>query len=893
MIATQERIDLNALKQSVDLLALVRSRGHEPTRHGNNRWKINCPFHDDKEASLIITPAKNLWHCMGCDRGGSAIDFIKESDQLTTGQAIRELAARSNGLIKPASELKPDPEPPERTPEQQKLLNKAAEFYHKALHRYAEGRSYLRDRGIADAALLETFKVGFANGTLHDALPSDGDLLQDLQAVGLIDHRGKEHFRDCVVFPIHDEHGNVLEMYGRKIHDNAHIKHLYLPGPHAGVFNYACARSFKDLLLTESVLDACALWQAGFKNTIALYGTNGLTNDHLTLFRIHGTEQITLVMDGDQAGRSAAERLTAKLQAQGLDVCAVDLSKGEDPNSYLQSHSVEDFGKLLQQAHTGKAASANPLLEEARIEKNGNGFRLSVQQRAYDVTIGERRSGKIRATIKALTTDRLRFHIDTVELYQARSRKSFTADAAKLYGQDPDSIALDLNRIIRECDATAEDPDAHDVPEVIRLTEKDRREAEAFGRRKDLLDTIAKDIRQCGYIGERANVLTAYLAMTSRKMLNPLALMVLSGSGAGKSAMQDTVLSLCPEEDLVKVTSLTERALFYKDETSLKHKVLALEELAGAEDASYAVRNLISSGVLVIETTVKDPTTGRMTTMQNTVYGPTAVFLTTTQPDLDPETCSRFMLASIDESPEQTKRILEAQRKARTVDGLRQRLRRDAVREKHHRFQRLLRPVDVRNPFGELLTYTDDRLLMRRDNPKYLALIDAVAFLHQMQKPVKRLTESGTTIEYIEVSLRDIALANELAAEILGHSLDELSGPSRKLLLLIEDMVTKWAAKQNTEPHLIEFSRKQLREHARWTDYQVRTHLAQLVELEYVAAVSGRFGQQYQYRLLWDGRGRDGQSFMLGLKPIEQLRREAEALGMDVNLEGQNSNLEG
>ena len=245
----QERIDLKVLKQSIDLLALVRSRGHEPKRHGNAKWKINCPFHEDKDASLVITPAKSLWQCFGCGKAGSAIDFIAFHDHLTTGQAIRELAAKSNGMVKSAAEIEKAPEPPPRTPQQQAILNKTAEFYHKTFQQCPEGREYLKARGLSDPALLETFRVGYANEMIKDALPPDGDLIADLKAIGILNAEGREHFRDCVVFPIYDPAGtgNVLGMYGRKIHPDARVKHLYrrLAGiahpvtPHT--FRHSCA----------------------------------------------------------------------------------------------------------------------------------------------------------------------------------------------------------------------------------------------------------------------------------------------------------------------------------------------------------------------------------------------------------------------------------------------------------------------------------------------------------------------------------------------------------------------------------------------------------------------------------------------------------------------------
>jgi DNA primase catalytic core len=890
----KNQVDLKALKASVDLLALARSRGHDPKRHGSEKWKIKCPFHDDAEASLVITPGRNLWHCFGCDKGGSAIDFVALADGITTGEAIRRLAEQSGGLVRTAAAIAAPHAPPPRTAQQQTLLNKASEFYHKALFKHPEGRAYLKARGLAEPALLETFRVGYANDTIREAIPPEGELLDDLKAVGILDGQGREHFRDCVVFPIHDAQGNVTGLYGRKVHDQAKVKHLYLPGPHRGVWNRAGARSFKTLLLTEGILDAATLWQAGYKNALACYGTNGLTEDHLQLFRENQTEAVYLVMDGDDAGRQAATRLTPRLKAEGLDVFTVNLPDGEDPNDFFQRHTAEDFDALLKAA--GKTAEPVPQTEQAarsgaeQLEALPDGFRVRFtpaepgKARAYDVRMLEADPRKLRATIKATTPDRNRFHIDTVDLLSARSRKTFIADAAELYREEPAILTLDLNRILSHCEAKAAKPDAPAEAPVVRVTEEQRKEAERYGRRADLLDAIGQDIEKGGFIGERANGLTGYLTMTSRKMDDPLALLILSASGAGKSALQDAALAFCPPEDLVKVTSLTERALFYKDENSLRHKVLALEEAAGAEDAFYALRNLISQKVLAIESTIKDPTTGRHTTMENCVYGPTAVLLTTTRPDVDPETRSRFLITTIDESREQTRRILEAQRKARTLEGFRLKLQRKAIYERHHAFQRLLKPLAVFNPFGALLSFSDERMLMRRDHPKYLQLMDTIAFVRQMQKPVKQMTAEGQAYDYIEVALRDIALANELALEILGKTLDELSGPSRRLLLLIEELVSAKARERHEQPSGVLFTRRELREFTRWSDYQIHHYLNQLVAMEYLVPVAGRNGQQFQYRLMWEGQGKEGERFVLGLKSVEQLRKEANLLGLEAYL---------
>jgi len=274
-----------------------------------------------------------------------------------------------------------------------------------------------------------------------------------------------------------------------------------------------------------------------------------------------------------------------------------------------------------------------------------------------------------------------------------------------------------------------------------------------------------------------------------------------------------------------------------------------------------------------------------LTTQVNTVHGPTAVFQTTTQPDIDAETRSRFVITSVDESPEQTKAILEAQRNRHTLDGLRRKTQREAIIKRHHAFQRLLKPWPVINPFEPLLSYSEDRLAVRRDNPKYLNLILAVTFLHQMQRPVKHDAETG--LDYIETTLDDVAIANELATALFGQTLDELSRPSRELLKLIRKMVDglekadrQKGAKSIGAAVATTFNRRAVREFTGWSDYQVKIHIKQLEDLEYLVPLSGRRGQSFCYRLAWEGEGQDGERFLPGLVSAEDLRHKAEVVGL-------------
>jgi DNA primase len=292
---------------------------------------------------------------------------------------------------------------------------------------------------------------------------------------------------------------------------------------------------------------------------------------------------------------------------------------------------------------------------------------------------------------------------------------------------------------------------------------------------------LREAFHQAGIIGEETNTLVAYLAGVSRKLERPLAIIIQSASAAGKTTLMDAVLSFFPEEERVKYSAMTGQSLYYLGETNLKHKILAVVEEAGAEKASYALKLLQSEGELTIASTGKDPATGKMVTQEYHVEGPVMIFLTTTAIDLDEELQNRCLTLAVDESAEQTGRIHQLQRERRTLAGLIARAERQDVLKKLRNAQRLLQPVDVLNPYAPSLTFATARTRNRRDHEKYLTLIDAIALLHQHQRETRTLPNAGGQ-RFIEVTLDDIALANELAPEILGRSLDELPPQTRRLL---------------------------------------------------------------------------------------------------------------
>lgn len=232
------------------------------------------------------------------------------------------------------------------------------------------------------------------------------------------------------------------------------------------------------------------------------------------------------------------------------------------------------------------------------------------------------------------------------------------------------------------------------------------------------------------------------------------------------------------------------------------------------------------------------------------------IFLTTTAIEVDEELLNRCLVLSVDEGRTQTEAIHRLQRARRTLEGLLGRRERDHLTRLHQNAQRLLRPLAVVNPFAEALTFLSDKTRTRRDHEKYLTLIDAVALLHQHQREVKSTTWRGEAIEYVEVTREDLALANRLAHEVLGRSLDELPPQTRRLLGEIAALVAARMSAQAIPRDDVRFTRKDVRDATGWSDTQLRVHLARLAELEYVLVHRGARGQSFEYELLYDGDGR-------------------------------------
>jgi DNA primase catalytic core len=886
-----------------------------------------CPFHDDKTPSLVISSDTNLFNCFGCGAAGSVIDWVMKTQNLGFRDAADLLrvdfplaASGQKATPKPEAKAQPD------RIQHQDLLQRVTEFYHNTLKQNPDVQAYLEKRGLLNAELIDAFKLGFSNRSLHTKLASADtrvgkDQRAELVEVGLFHKTGHELFNGCLVVPVLDENGLVLDMYGRKISTKlrkSSPRHLYLPGSHAGVWNSQALAVGSEVILCESLIDAMTFWVNGYRNVTASYGTGGFTSDHLVAFEQAGVQRVLIAYDRDGAGDTAAEKLAGQLMDEGLEVFRVVFPQGLDANEYArQSDSAHGaLGQVLRQAQwmgngkaserqlamnvdglmvdgeTGEVIGLEPVeVEPAPVEVAPAPVEavepVAVSDLAADeqegelvITLGDliyrvrgldRNAHAEQLKINLLARRGEHFHVDNLDLYAARARFSFIKQASLELSLDEARLKADLGKLLvflesRQAKVAQEKLDEQQG-QMGQVALNDRERAEALKLLKDpsLLSRILADLEFCGVIGENTNKLVSYLATVSRKLDKPLAVMIQSSSAAGKSSLMDAVLNMIPAEERIQFSAMTGQSLFYMGETNLKNKILAISEEEGADQASYALKLLQSEGEVSIASTGKNATTGQLETQQYRVEGPVMLFMTTTAIDIDEELMNRCLVLSVNESREQTEAIHRMQRQRQTIEGLLADQDKKARVTLHQNAQRLLRPLLVANPFAEKLTFLSDKTRTRRDHMKYLTLIQTVTLLHQYQRPIKRIEHHGKLLEYIEVTPADIEIANRLAHEVLGRSLDELPPQTRNLLALILDMVKAGCEAQQLKQSDFRFSRKEVRDYCHWGNTQLKVHLGRLEEMEYLLVHRGGRGQKIVYELLYQGEGVNGERFMQGL----------------------------
>ncbi len=345
-----------------------------------------CPFHDDKTPSFYVSPAKGLCKCFACGKGGNAVHFIMEHEQMSYPEALKYLAKKYGIEIK-ERELSSEEKIAQSERESLFIVNNfARDYFQSILKNHVDGRSigmaYFRSRGFRDD-IIEKFQLGYCTES-HDALAQEalkkGYKKDYLVKTGLCyetdDHRLRDRFWGRVIFPVHTLSGKVVAFGGRVLAGATKgVKVKYVNSPESEIYHksnelygiyFAKQAIVKQdrCFLVEGYTDVISMHQSGIENVVASSGT-ALTPGQIRM--IHRfTNNMTVLYDGDAAGIKASIRGIDMLLEEGMNVKVCLLPDGDDPDSFARKHNATEFQAFIQENETDFIRfKTNLLLEDA------------------------------------------------------------------------------------------------------------------------------------------------------------------------------------------------------------------------------------------------------------------------------------------------------------------------------------------------------------------------------------------------------------------------------------------------------------------------------------------------------------------------------------------------
>ncbi len=420
-------------------------------------------------------------------------------------------------------------------------------------------------------------------------------------------------------------------------------------------------------------------------------------------------------------------------------------------------------------------------------------------------------------------------HVDKLIRKVAEKLEVGTSVTAKALTELTDS--LEKYRL-EQIDALNEDTNQRRV-----LSKDEEKKARLYLSSPNLMQRTKDDIGRAGVIGEEINRLLMYIIFTSRKKENPLHVISLGSSGIGKTHLQEKVGALIPDEDKLEITSLSGNAFYYFGRHELQNKLVLIEDMDGAQDVLYPLREIISKK-RISKTVVIKNTKGETRSITLRVEGPVCIAGCTTQESIYEDNANRSFLIYIDESEVQDQRIMEYQRKdaAGKIDKKEQ----SEIVTQFKNMQRILQPVKVRNPFAMKLHIPKEILKPRRTNAHYLAFIEAVTFYHQFQRDRKQDKQTGE--EYIETTLEDIQEANTLLRDMLLRKSDELNGATRNYL----EQLKAWLSKEDKTTFTNSEARQALRIHPS----NQKRYMLDLLAGQYIRQLNGNRATGFTYEVV-------------------------------------------
>jgi DNA primase len=745
-----------------------------------------------------------------------------------------------------------------------KLLAEVIKHYQKNLNK--EALNYLDKRGLNNPEIINRFKIGYCNNSLLSKLSeAQKETLKDL---GILKANSKtneyfEAFNDCLTIPILDENDNPVSIYGRSIKDDSNYPHLYLSGKHKGVFNAKASKVYAEIILTESIIDALSLIKMGFQNVQACYGVNGFTDEHLEKLKEDNVRLVTIAFDNDDPGEKAADKLKDNLLKEGFAVKIISPINQKDWNQALtqldgkgsagESLSKDEIDLMISNAELFKHISTPLNVQDKnfiyRRENKLDVFTLG------DITykLGGAKETFVNNLKVSITAERGdEFFPDTLDLCNHRSRMGYCNNLAERFAIEPKRIENDLLTILRFLQDQMNKRFALEEGGEAELTDEEAKLGLSFLRSPDMFVQIINDIADLGYVGDDLNKKLLYLTATSRVLDDPINVLIISQSSAGKSYLVDTVARMLPESEVVNFNTVSKQGLQYMRD-KMMHKFMPMGEDENDPTIDHQLREIMSSHRLTRYVAQKNEKTGEIITEKVEIKAYVATVLTTTNNKVHPENANRYFITTADETAEQTNRIYQAQKDkfSEEKEIIRQQ-RIPVILSKHRSAQRLLKKLKVIFPekMREALKFPDRIMRLRRDHQRFINLIATVCFLRQYQKQ----TQNNGHFDYILCDAYDYEVAYEIVINgLLQSTINELPQQAVSLYDNIRKYVRDTADIERLKPADVSFTQRQIREFTGLNQMYVKRYIRALLDYEYLKVKGGNArGSKGSYSLTAD-----------------------------------------
>ncbi len=894
-------MEIQDIRERLTLARVLQHYGLVPDKN----LRLHCPFHADKTPSMQVYYKTQTAYCFSanCKTHGKTmdvIDFVMYKENTDKHHALLkcvELIGDAEGGAgrRPAEGKALPPASTEATRsglDRERFLGNMFTSFEHAVHYSKPAQEYLQQRGLDPLKMA----VGYNTAQFHHGNRRDDELINNCVAVGLLAPWGtntrqggqayKPFAKYCIAFALRNKAGQVTGLYFRSTENHTNprkaagqAKHFYLKES-TGLYPSYPNPETKKLIIAESIIDTASLLQikaiAGEYGLLAAYGTNRL-NDEMkaAIMELKQLAEIIFAFDNDEAGNKAAEKYKGELQTVLPQVHFTRiLLPCKDVNETLVAHNEEVFTILLRErttdfSFTPASKSDHKTAAPEPKDKTGEKQEDSVKQpplHELDTT----HPYKLRYTTETAhyfiqgglpkTTDNMKIMLvienrqtelkarNKIDLYEDKQVERLCQEVSERLRLRKDLLGADLYRLTDLLETHIENtlrPPAAEAAALPVLTIRERNELESFAGKPKLIKRLNDLLGQTGIVGEDRNRIFLFIIAISHKMPETLHALIQGSSGSGKTRLLKQISDCIPKENVTKLTRLSDKVLYNFPENYFAGRLLCLEDIDGlSEEAEFAFRELQSNGELNSATSIKLEN-GQVTSGQKTVKGPIASLACTTQGEIYEDNMSRVFLISMDESIQQTRRIIDYQNKK--AAGLVDSGKENEVKAFLRRFVLLLRSCEVINPFAEKIQLPEEAHKIRRLNDLFQGFVKMVTVINQYQR---KKDGRGRLVTEIE----DIETAVAVMFESIVLKVDELDGSLRQFYERLKAWLRQeYPVGSGQEYPDAAFSLREIRQALGVSKTQTFRYIHDLTQLEYIQRSSGYSNKGFRYKLAyWD-----------------------------------------